>query len=405
MRGRRLAGTLALALGALGVPSVAAPQEEQPAQSQYDYMYGTPVEVSVDDLLNLGATAYQNRAVRTKGTLEMSNRLQGRMFGFALRGTFGGQIEIIPASEVGYEFETEAKRWFGQEVQITGVVNETSDTQGHLVLVQFWKYLGPPEKDTKGALLKANSVTLESLVLKPGGHDNQTVRVVGKFRGRNLYGDLPVRSQRNSSDWVIKDDVFAVWVTGKKPKGIGFDLDPGLKRDTGKWVVVVGRPETSGSVTYLRALQVEVTSAPTPTAQVQPPPPPPERPKVPPVVVFSLPLDGDREVPTDGRFQVQFSKDMNEQSFKGRVILRYTGRTLPGDRGFDGAKVTYDGGRRTLTVEPGDVLRPGRQIELILLPGIVDIDGLPLTARPDKPAGNAADVLRFQVVIAGLAGG
>jgi hypothetical protein len=224
-------------------------------------------------------------------------------------------------------------------------------------------------------------------------------------RGRNLYGDLPVRSQRNSSDWVIKNDVFAVWVTGKKPKGLGFDLDPGLKRDTEKWVLVVGRPETSGTVTYLRALQVEVTSAPTSTAQAQPPPPLPELPKVSPVVVFSLPLDGDREVPTDGRFQVQFSKDMNEQSLKGRVVLRYVGRTLPGDQGFDGPKLSYDGGRRILTVEPGDVLRPGREIELILLPGIVDIDGLPLATRPGKPVGSAADVLRFQVVRGALAGG
>jgi hypothetical protein len=386
------------------MPTASAPQEEPPSQSRYDYMYGSPVDVSVDDLIQMGATAYADRAVRTKGTLEMSNRLQGRRFGFALRGTFGGQIEIMPVADVSYEFETEAKRWFGQEVQITGVVGQSTDTQGALVLIQFWKYLGPPERDIKG-IQKANVVTLESLVLKPGGHDGQTVRVVGKFRGRNLYGDLPVRSQRNSSDWVIKDDVFAVWVTGKKPKGTGFDLDPGLKRDTGKWVVVVGRPETSGSVTYLRALQVEVTSAPTPTAQAAPPPPPPERPKVPPVVVFSLPLDGDREVPTDGRFQVQFSKDMNEQTFNGRVVLRYVGRTQPGDRGFDGAKLTYDGGRRTLTVEPGDVLRPGRQIELILLPGIVDIDGLPLAARAGKPAGSAADVLRFQVVIGAVVGG
>jgi hypothetical protein len=386
------------------MPTASAPQEEPPTQSRYDYMYGSPVDVSVDDLIQMGATAYADRAVRTKGTLEMSNRLQGRRFGFALRGTFGGQIEIMPVADVSFEFETEAKRWFGQEVQITGVVGQSTDTQGALVLIQFWKYLGPPERDIKG-IQKANVVTLESLVLKPGGHDGQTVRVVGKFRGRNLYGDLPVRSQRNSSDWVIKDDVFAVWVTGKKPKGTGFDLDPGLKRDTGKWVVVVGRPETSGSVTYLRALQVEVTSAPTPTAQAAPPPPPPERPKVPPVVVFSLPLDGDREVPTDGRFQVQFSKDMNEQTFNGRVVLRYVGRTQPGDRGFDGAKLTYDGGRRTLTVEPGDVLRPGRQIELILLPGIVDIDGLPLAARAGKPAGSAADVLRFQVVIGAVVGG
>jgi hypothetical protein len=122
------------------------------------------------------------------------------------------------------------------------------------------------------------------------------------------------------------------------------------------------------------------------------------------VVVFSLPLDGDREVPTDGRFQVQFSKDMNEQSFKGRVILRYAGRTMPGDRGFDGAKLSYDGGRRTLTVDPGDVLRPGRQIELIFLPGIVDMDGLALAPRPGNVVGNAAEVLRFQVLAGAFAG-
>jgi hypothetical protein len=283
------------------------------------------------------------------------------------------------------------------------VPTSTSDGQGPLIAVQFWKYVGPPEGEGK-AIAKATLLTLEGLVLKPGSHDGQTVRVVGKFRGHNLYGDLPSRSQRSSSDWVIKDDLFAVWITGKKPKGPGFDLDASLKRDTGKWLAVVGRPETIGHVTYLRALQVEVTTAPSPTAQVQPPPPPPERPKVPPVVVFSLPLDGDHEVPTDGRFQVQFSKDMNEQSFNGHVVLRYMGRTLPGDRGFDGAKLSYDGGRRTLTVDPGDVLRPGRVIELIFLPGIVDIDGLPLGPRPGRAVGNAADVLRFQVLPGGLAG-
>src|SRR5258708_30133477 len=135
MRALRLLGTLALALG---VPTVSTPQEE-PSQTRYDYMYGTPVEVTVDDLLQSGATAYANRAVRTKGTLEMSTRLQGRTFGFALRGTFGGQVEIIPAAEVAYEFETEAKRWFGQEVQITGAVREPTDAPGHPVIIPLWK--------------------------------------------------------------------------------------------------------------------------------------------------------------------------------------------------------------------------------------------------------------------------
>ena len=66
---------------------------------------------------------------------------------------------------------------------------------------------------------------------------------------------------------------------------------------------------------------------------------------------------------------MQFSKDMDESTFAGHVLLRYTGPVLPGDRAFDGLKLTYDRGRRALTVDPGDVLRPRRQVELILLPG------------------------------------
>ncbi len=174
---------------------------------------------------------------------------------------------------------------------------------------------------------------------------------------------------------MIKDDLYAVWVSGRKPKGDGWALDAKLKRDTGKWLDVVGRPTTIGGVTYLQALQVSLGSAPKPTADAAPPPPPPEKPKLPPVVVFSLPLDGDREVPPTGRFAVQFSKDMNEESFKDHVLLRYAGRVQPGDRDFSGAKV----------------------LELLLLPGIVDVDGLPLETRPGKMVGQAAEVLRYQV--------
>ena len=119
------------------------------------------------------------------------------------------------------------------------------------------------------------------------------------------------------------------------------------------------------------------------------------------MVVFALPLDGDREVAPDSRFVVQFSKDMDESTFEGRVQLRYIGPILPGDRPFDAVKLTYDGGRRALTVDPGDVLKPGRRIELLLLPGIADIDGLTLLPRPDHVAGfgavEAVDILRYLV--------
>jgi hypothetical protein len=162
----------------------------------------------------------------------------------------------------------------------------------------------------------------------------------------------------------------------------------------------VGRPETIGNVTYIRALSVVLGGPPRPTAEAAPPPPPPARPKVPPVVVFSLPLDGERGVPPTGLFKVQFSKDMDEESFRGRVVFRYAGPRLPGDREFVGVKVSYDGGRRALIVDPGDVLRSGRVVELRLLSGIIDMDGLPLTPRPGREATAAtADLLRFEVAV------
>ena len=68
-------------------------------------------------------------------------------------------------------------------------------------------------------------------------------------------------------------------------------------------------------------------------------------------------------------------------------------------------RVSYDGGLRTLQVDPGDLLRPGRVVELLLLPGIVDLDGLPLETRPGKNPGAATDVLRFQVAGGGLLSG
>ena len=56
--------------------------------------------------------------------------------------------------------------------------------------IQFWKYLGPPE-ETEKAVTAAPTLTLEALVTRPDKQEGQPVRVVGQFRGRNLFGDLP----------------------------------------------------------------------------------------------------------------------------------------------------------------------------------------------------------------------
>jgi hypothetical protein len=381
---------------ALAIALVAATAEAQ--ANRYEQQYGDPIDVGLDDLVET-PEAYIDRAVRTSGRLDLARESQGRQY--ALRSALGREAWLYPAPDIEYDFEQGAMTWLGKEVEVTGVVSRSGQLiPGQRIAINFWNFVGPPE-EVKGPI-KAADLTLEALVSAPGKHNGKTVRVVGKFRGRNLYGDLPSRSQKSRSDWVIKDDLYAVWVTGKKPKGSGWELDPALKRDTGKWILVVGRVEAVGGITYLRAMQVELTTAPTPTAEAQPPPPPPEKPKVPPMVVFALPLDGEREVAQDTRFQVQFSKDMEETSFLGNVVLRYAGARQPGDRAFDGVRLRYDGGRRALTVDPGDLLRPGRVVELMLLPGIVDTDGLALEPRPGKMASQAVDVLRYRVTASAM---
>jgi hypothetical protein len=382
---------------ALAVALWAAPALAQYVD-QYVAQYGDPADVQVSDLTQNGSL-YDGRAIRTKGRLKADAVGGGRTL--FLDDNFSTRIYLQPMSEMAARWDSDSMKLLGSMIEFTGVFRASvagglAGSYSTVGGIQFWQFVELTENNDK-APIDAKIVTLEELVTHPGKSDGKTVRVVGQFRGRNLFGDLPSASEQRHADWVIKDDLFAVWVTGKKPKGGGWELDAGLKRDTGHWIEVVGRVETRHGVVYVNARSVAQGKPPTPVAEAEPPLPPPPRPKVPPVVVFELPLDGELQVPPQSRFVVQFSKDMDEQSFKGRVVLRYAGAVRPGDRGFDGATLSYDGGRRALTVDPGDLLYSGRKLELLLLPGIVDVDGLALTPRPGREAGVAVDILRYQV--------
>jgi len=371
--------------------------------SEYEMRYGKTIEVALDDLIRM-PESYVGKAVRTRGQLDLTpgtSRLT-----YSLRGTFGDRLRIFPVPQAESDFERQARTWVGREVEVTGAVNIGQDSSGgQSVYMLVWGILGPP--DEKKARRDEATVPLEELVTKAARYDGKMVTVLGQFRGENLFGDLPSASRRRSSDWVLKEDVYAVWVTGKKTKGPGWSLDPSLRRDSGKWLQVTGRVRLGEGAVTIEATDVVLSKAPSarPQAQAQAPPPPPPRPKKPPVVVFSLPLDGEREVPPDGVFQVQFSNDMDESSLKDRVVFRYAGRPQPGDNALDAKRVSYDLGRKTLQIDPGDLLRSGRVVELLLLPGIVDLDGLPLETRPGKNPGVATDVLRFQIAGGGLLSG
>lgn len=360
----------------------------------YEQRYGPIADVTLDDLYNLGES-YQGRGVRTSGRLDMSVTLNG---GFQLSEGPTVAVMLIPVPELQGQFEMNGRQYLGHRVEVVGLFDIVNSTAGQpRGVIRFWEFVGPPERSDDGEI-RAQDVSLEDLLRTPERYQGEMIRIVGQFRGRNLYRDLPSATQRRSSDWVLKDDIFAVWVTGRPPRGDGFRLDASLKRDTGKWLEVVGRAASRGGTVYVDAARVRLTDAPLRVdAGAAPTPTPPPRPRVAPVVVFTLPLDGD-EIPQSTQFQIQFSKDMDEASFRGRVVLRYAGPRLPGDRLFDGMLMSYDGGLRTLTVDPGDVLDPGREVRLLLLQGIQDVEGLNLEARsgsanPDE----VVDELRYRV--------
>jgi hypothetical protein len=397
---RTLRISVAFVVAAAASVGTASAQFSQWDVDRYEQMYGRPIDVTLETLVMM-PESYKDKAVRTTGKLDL---VPMRSDLWALSEHIAARVLIRPAQEVANRFAADAQRFYGQEMEVTGLVSLGQDPQRRTTVpvIMFWAYLEPEEPDRSRPA--SPETTLEELLRRPGQRDGERVRVVGQFRGANLFGDLPSASRRRSGDWVIKNDIFAAWVTGKKPEGKGWKLDAKLRRDTGKWILVDGRVRTVNGVVYLLADSVDLTTAPSPTAtavDVAPPPPPPLEP---PVVVFSLPLDGERDIPPDTIFLVQFSNDMDDASFENRVGLRYAGRPRPGDRALDAVRTLYDMGRRTLAVDPGDQLRPGRVVELILLPGIVDVDGQPLETRPGRNPGGAAEILRFRVAGTFLSG-
>jgi hypothetical protein len=351
-------------------------------------LYGATWETSPSELAESPAQ-FEGQAVHVRGRFEPATAASpARLVDEAGTGVF-----VTPDAEVARLTAAESKSWAGQPIDLTGVVRRESagPAQGPRYVVTFWDFdaSGP----TATALsAEAPTLRLGELVADPGAVKGRLVRVVGQFRGYNLYGDLPPASFRHRNDWVIKDDRAAVWVTGRSPRGRDFKLDPSAQEEIRSWLEVVGRPVLRDGQVVLRAEKLALVPAPA-SARVK---------SVRlvagsgvfPVVVFTLPLDGER-VRADARFVLQFNKYMDEDSFLGRVRLRYA--DSPDASGFDTMKLAYDEGKRALVVDPGVALEPGRRLECLLLTGIVDAEGLALVPRQGRASPDVVDVLRFEV--------
>jgi hypothetical protein len=222
--------------------------------------------------------------------------------------------------------------------------------------------------------------SVRAMVLDPLRYENQKVTVVGVFRGSNLYGDLPKAPTSGKWDFVLRGVNGAVWVTGVRPKGKGFDLDPHARIDTGRVLEVSGVVKSADGLVWLEANTI---TAPAITA-VQPrdepseaeaTPPPPPMPA--PAVIFSLPTEGETDVSPSAPVRIQVSRNLDPATFADRIRVSYVGAAVAGAPQAPAISIatTYNAADRVVEIRFAKPLAPYRMVKVELLDGIKGTDG------------------------------
>ena len=218
---------------------------------------------------------------------------------------------------------------------------------------------------------------IRGLALEPWRFEGQPVTVTGQFGGRNLFGDLPASPAKTKYDFVLRGTEGAVWVTGLRPKGKGFDLNVDARVDTSQWLQVTGALRRERGLVVIEARTITPASAPAARVVIEEAPPPP---KDPGEVVFSSPTDGETNVPAAAPIRVQFSRGIDAPTLSGRLRIGYVGGppVAPDGSGID-VTWSYDAGTRAVAARFAKPLEPFRTVKVELVEGVKTFDGAPIT--------------------------
>lgn len=225
--------------------------------------------------------------------------------------------------------------------------------------------------------------SLRLIALDPATYVGQRVKITGQFRGRNLYGDLPQGPGLSQWDFVLRAADASVWVTGLRPRGKGFNLNVQARVDTGNWLEATGIVREGNGLVWIEAQQLalakpdlDTRNAETPAAQLMGPPP---------EVIFSDPEDGELDVSLKAAVRLQFSRDMNPESFKGHVRWSYVapdavaGGSAASIEPARQPQYRYDGAKRSLEIRlDADDTARYRDVVVELLDGVAASDGAKL---------------------------
>ncbi len=232
---------------------------------------------------------------------------------------------------------------------------------------------GPPPAATN-----VTSPPLRALAMEPTRFDGQKVTITGQFRGRNLFGDVPEAPTQGRFEFVLRSGDAGVWVMGLQPKGKTFNLDPGKRIDTGRWLKVQGTVHSAKGLTWLDGMSIELAAAPEETTEVAidlPPAPPVE-------ILFTAPAEGEADVRSTERIRMQLSRDLDPATLKDHVRLTYSaadskerGEAQPPSIAFT---TNYTKENRALEIRPAEPLARFRLVKMEILEGVKGTDGGPM---------------------------
>ena len=219
--------------------------------------------------------------------------------------------------------------------------------------------------------------TIRAIALSPQTYEGRGVTLVGRFKGRNLYGDLPAALGKSKWDFVVQSADAAVWVSGLRPRGKDLDLNPDARVDTGRWVEVTGTVQREGNLTWVAGTAIRSATAPT-EAPVEIALPAPKEPA--PAVIFSAPVQDDTDVDRAGTVRLQFSRDMIGRSFQGAIRVSYVVPAQAGAKALPPPAFTaaYNEGTRSLVIRFTEPLQRFQTVKVELTEGITAVDRQPL---------------------------
>jgi hypothetical protein len=241
-----------------------------------------------------------------------------------------------------------------------------------------------------GVIGRSPITSLEALIAAPDRYANRAVTVTGRFRGRAVPdGSATPFPPPNRSRWdfLLNENGAAVWVSGIRPAGWDFDLDPRSAADArnGPWLEVTGTVRVAGrsrSCSTAAACE-DVWIQASDLRAVRPPEKGgfeiPIRPAVlPPVVVFNDPVTDEADVAPDTGVRLQFSRAMIPETFSERIRIGYAsglGMRSTGAPPIPTFSALYSDASRSLAITFAAPLAPGRRVRIELLDGIVAGNG------------------------------